>query len=306
MTKQSFALNIPGGLAASNISLILKGNRDVGICGHNHIPGTPWGTAASDADPTDPDLCFYINAGKEVYHVPRPDGTPHPGDNPEVNSECGLAKCIPGIITRSLGIASKRRSDFDAYGNPDILVDPNYQTPDIWEVLGFSSEAEMNQKITWASAPTMYTDTADADTSTPQYVKITTTDATARVDTAGTNAANDDITLNVYTLPGGFAKGVLWLRVNGITPGGGGGSSNKSFHWKGLVYIDDTLVVAAQGGTGDFWVLGSVAVKGDMLPEKKGGGGKRGMQVLYSQKGIDNTLEEQIGHFIILNWREAK
>ena len=307
VVKRQISVNIPGGLAAANAYFVAKGQRDIAVCGHVHKESTPWGTYASDTDPGGSHhYCYEQDAsGNELYHVRRKDGTPHPVDNPEVNPECAEAGCIPGIVTTSWSLRAGNRSDFDAYGNPDVLIDPDYTTPEIWEILGFESEAAMLSEIDWLTDPSAseytYTSPTAADTASPKFVHITPALANRTVRVMDPDNPAGVIIDSVYYLPGGrYGKGVLWIEGSAHIRNGG-------FKWKGLIYVEHHLITPKQGSPGAFWVLGSVCVKGDIYPEHGGGGaGIKPIQVLYCPRTIDNSINVEAGSFHILKWREVR
>ncbi len=330
IVKYSIVTNIPSGLAASSVALnvvvTIFSSRDVRVDGHVCKPNTPWWTVPST---TKPDAHTYevnvpflgytpsdgfgqpfhwtyeTNAAgdTELYHVRRFDNTFHPETNMEYNDECGKTGCIPGIVTPTLvggglvGIAGS--NDLHVYGNPDILLDPNFTTPKIWELLGFKTEADMNDNITWTTVNTqgdfdnlMYTNSTDADNHDPQFIKV---------DNAG-------FTLNLRN----YGRGVLWVTGDAYTSRNDNlGTRGNPFGWKGIVYVGGDLIlyqsVLSESNT---WILGTIAVEGDVRADGTiaGGGVASGQTfyIIYSPKVINSVTDSRVGRFIILNWREIK
>ena len=322
IVKYSISTNTSAGLAASAVSLntliSILSERDLRVDSHVNKSTTPWWAVPSTEDPGDP----YNNGNKtpegdaihwtyetnvagdtELYHARRLDDSFHPKRNLEYDDECGHTGCIPGIVTPSLAggglVGVMSSNDLHVYGNPDIYLDANFTTPEIWEMLGFKTEGDMNDNITWTTVNTqasfeskLYSTPTDADNNDPQFIKV-----------------DNATTLNLKK----YGRGVLWVTgdaeaayVNGFFGG------RKTFGWKGIVYISGDLEL--KGALGFFsnyensWILGTCAVKGDVTASGTGAEVHTEITfyVIYSPTVINNVTESAAGRFIILNWREIK
>jgi len=67
----------------------------------------------------------------------------------------------------------------------------------------------------------------------------------------------------------------------------------QNLTFKGLIYVEGTVRL-----TGNFWVLGSLAVQGG-TPFSSGGG-----TFLYSKEALDQKVGDAMD-FVILSWKEG-
>ncbi len=215
----------------SNIKLKLQGT--VNFCGHNHVANTPGGT--------EPPAC-------SLWHMTRADTLPHPMPCPVEDPKCTAVRCIPGILTT--GDSIKIEGAAVTYGNPDSSSDSSNPFYEIWEVLGYETEADMDDAINWKSS-------------------------TSPVD--GFTKVEGDLHLTGNT----EGKGVLWVRGDLLISGNyrfrGIIYVNNDFHLTGNSWILGSIIVKGEfvteltplAGTAD--VLYSSRAIQDMILESLGG-----------------------------------
>lgn len=217
----------------SDIKLKLGGT--VNFCGHNHVANTPSGTT--------PPAC-------SLWHVTRAD-TPllHPMPCLAVDPKCTAVGCIPGVLTT--GDSIKIEGAAVTYGNPDLSSDSTNPFYEIWEVLGYDTEADMDAAINWKSG----TDPVDGFTKVEGDLHLTT----------------------------GNENGVLWvkgdlLKISGNYNFRGIIYVRKDFELTGTVWIlgsiivkGETLLELAPGPGGTATVLYSSRAIQDVILESLGG-----------------------------------
>ena len=311
VSQQRINIKVSSALSAATIVLRETGNADPYICGHNHdintpynvIPLDPEGPALSPAPHwpgAAPVTCWDDTlsgtGGQQVgyprYHIPAPyDSVKHPSFNhyyynPIANSWnihrieydefCTRAGCLAGIATTSSSISSFGESKSHIFGNPDIIVKYNIVVPELYEVLGFSSEGEMNDNITWENVLTLPTDTDNF-----RYFKITPPTGTWVGIPSGTQT-----------------KGIIW--VNGNIDFKSGGGHNGYFQHKGLLYIQKDWTGNTSGNV-DIWVLGAMVIKGTMDVKVTG---RVRVFFMYSSLALEKTVESNLEYFKLLGWKE--
>ncbi len=313
ISKQEIEVEVYSALSSTTFVWKMTGNTDVYICGHNHklstdppvCPFFPLTDGPNkDVDGQAAVSCWTENGATPpipLYHVEAPfDATDHPTFNHwyyniglgtfqanriEYDKFCSQVGCVAGIATTSAGIGSYGATKSHIFGNPDFIVRQNITIPPIWELLGFSTEAELdieaNKHGGW----------------------IWTTDEGVGL----LNAANDD-DIKFYKLPDGTkfptkntvikSRGIIWAVGDLYLRSGG---ANQGLYHKGLIYVENDFSESAAGGNFDFWILGAMSVRGD-ISDMHTSGNKR-IFFMYSKDALEESVSSA-SYFKILGWKE--
>ncbi len=304
ISKQEVVLKTISALSSSAITWRMTGNTDIYVCGHNHKMSTPYDVAPFDPTASPPrkpgSSGNAISCWKDtviggdtipLYHVQtRYDSTEHPlynhyYYNPYTHTEeinrieydpfCSEVGCVAGIATTAIGVGNYGATKSHMFGNPDIIVKQEIVIPEIWEVLGFESEAEMNDAITWETT-----------------IRSATSD--------------DDI--GFFKLPGGTqipfnstikSRGVIWVDGDLFKRSG-----SRSFFHKGLLYVSGDFKESSAGGTYDLWILGTMMVNGNIDSLHTSGNSR--IFFMYSKDALTSTVESSLSYYKLLGWKEVE
>ncbi|HAV92531.1 TPA: hypothetical protein DCW38_05045, partial [candidate division WOR-3 bacterium] len=237
-----------------------------------------------------------------LYHVSTMyDSLEHPGYNHkywfsntntwgynriEFDKFCSDVGCKAGMATKSSGISSFGSVRRCIFGNPDYVIKSEIVVPPLYEILGFSSQAQMEEEIDWiegASASIIQVAANDSDVS---FYKIN-----------GTAELPKDVNMPNVT---DYSRGIIWITGDLLTTG-----SNEPFRHKGLIYVDGIMTKDAGGGGPNnvFWVLGALAVRDSI--ENLHLSGQKVLCILYSKDALDKTVERNLSYFKLLGWKEV-
>ncbi|MEO0237619.1 MAG: hypothetical protein ABIN35_05225 [candidate division WOR-3 bacterium] len=307
ISKQEVNIKVQSALSSSTIAWQMTGNTDVYVCGHNHLLSTPFNVCPFDPTTSAPHQpgsstpavsCWAVQSGtgsyatgKPLYHVEIDSVDSHPGKNHyfynyykhtwninrlEYDPYCTRAGCLAGIATTSSSVGNYGATKSHIFGNPDIIIKYDLVIPELYEVLGYSSEAEMNEAINWETSLV-------SDPVNIRYFKLG----------AGPGSVIEIPTINSQTV------GIIW--VNGSVRLRAG---SRSFQHKGLLYIQENLLEnSIPGGNYDFWVLGAMMVKG-YIDDIHTSGNKR-MFFMYSKDALSQTVEQDLRFYKLIGWKEV-
>ncbi|MDI6700228.1 MAG: hypothetical protein QME48_03245 [bacterium] len=305
ISKQEVNIKVQSALSSSTIAWQMTGNTDVYVCGHNHLLSTPYNVCPFD--PTTPPphqpgsstpavSCWAVASGSyqtgtPLYHVEIDSCDSHPGKNHyfynyynhtwninrlEYDPYCTRAGCLAGIATTSSSVGNYGATKSHIFGNPDIIIKYDITIPELYQVLGYASEAEMNDAINWET-------TLVDDPTTIRYFKLG----------SGLGSVVEIPTINSRTM------GIIW--INGSVRLRAGA---RNFQHKGLLYIQgDLLETSTPGGNYDFWVLGAMMVKG-YIDNIHTSGNKR-MFFMYSKDALTQTVEQHLRFYKLIGWKEV-
>ncbi len=311
ISKQEIEVMVYSALSTSTLSWRLTGNTDLFICGHNHVISTPYHVCPFHPITENPSKpvnslaavpCWTEDSSATDtlprYHVETPyDTVEHPTFNHwyyntglgtfqanriEYDRYCSQVGCVAGVATTAAGIGTYGAQKSHLFGNPDIIVRQNIVIPEIWELLGFGTEAELN--IEADNHGGWITTTASLPTTAPD---------------------DDDVKFYKFpdgtTLPTGnttYSRGVIWVQGDLLLENGG----TISFYHKGLLYIENDFT---QGGTNagnyNFWILGAMAIKNN-IPDFHTSGVLQ-MIFMYSKDALEESVSSA-SYFKILGWKE--
>ncbi|MDD3804515.1 MAG: pilus assembly PilX N-terminal domain-containing protein [bacterium] len=308
ISKQEVNIKVQSALSSATIVWQMTGNTDIYVCGHNHLMSTPYNVCPFDPTSAPPHVpgsaaaavsCWEVNAGSgsfqtgmPSFHVQVPfDSDSHPGYNHyfydyihntwninriEYDQFCTRAGCLAGIATTSTSVGNYGAAKSHIFGNPDIIIRYDVVIPELFEVLGFSSEDEMENSIDWENSLV-------SDETTVRYFKL----GSGPLSTVAIPTANDTRTMGIIWIDGN-------LRLN---------AGARNFQHKGLVYVSgDLLETSTPGGNYDIWILGAMMVKGD-IDDIHTSGNKR-MFFMYSKESLSQTVESDLRFFKLLGWKE--
>ncbi|MEO0281344.1 MAG: hypothetical protein ABIN05_03220 [candidate division WOR-3 bacterium] len=307
ISKQEVNIKVQSALSSSTIAWQMTGNTDVYVCGHNHLLSTPFNVCPFDPTTSAPHQpgssapavsCWAVQSGtgsyatgRPLYHVEIDSVDSHPGKNHyfynyykhtwninrlEYDPYCTRAGCLAGIATTSSSVGNYGATKSHIFGNPDIIIKYDLVIPELYEVLGYSSEAEMNEAINWETSLV-------SDPVNIRYFKLG----------AGPGSVIEIPTINSQTV------GIIW--VNGSVRLRAG---SRSFQHKGLLYIQENLLEnSIPGGNYDFWVLGAMMVKG-YIDDIHTSGNKR-MFFMYSKDALSQTVEQDLRFYKLIGWKEV-
>ncbi len=307
ISKQEVNIKVQSALSSSTIAWQMTGNTDVYVCGHNHLLSTPYNVCPFD--PTTPPphqpgssapavSCWAVASGSgsfqtgtPLYHVEIDSCDSHPGKNHyfynyynntwninrlEYDPYCTRAGCLAGIATTSSSVGNYGATKSHIFGNPDIIIKYDLTIPELYQVLGYSSEAEMNEAINWET-------TLVNDPTTIRYFKLG----------SGLGSVVEIPSISSQTM------GIIW--VNGSVRLKAG---SRNFQHKGLLYIQgDLLETSTPGGNYDFWILGAMMVKG-YIDNIHTSGNKR-MFFMYSKDALTQTVEQDLRFYKLIGWKEV-
>lgn len=306
ISKQEVNIKVQSALSAATIVLQSTGNVDPYVCGHNHRMDTPfnvcplapgaslWPAPGFTGAPTtcwDDSLAGTASQqiGPPKYHVNTPyDSTYHPSYNHyywnpvahgwainriEYDEYCSRVGCLAGIATTSANLSSFGASMYHIFGNPDIIVKYSIVIPELYELLGFSSESEMNDNIPWNDVTTL-----PNDPDSVRYYRITPATGTWTGIPTGTQT-----------------KGIIWVKGDIDFHSGNGYSQHK-----GLLYVEGNWT-GNVAGTVDVWILGAMVIKGFMDVHATG---NARIFFMYSSEALKQTVESDLEFFKLLGWKE--
>ncbi|GEM_PF-2397826 len=320
IAKQELDMKIEASLFTGTLSstsfLTLFGSSGTFVSGHNHRLSTPFNVVPFD--PTTPapkapgsssssaisDWSVKTGTGsyatgEPLYLVEIDSVDSHPGKNHyfynyydgtwninriEIDPYCSKAGCVAGVTTTSSSAGNYGTSKKQIFGNPDIMIKYESVVPELYEILGYASEEEMNEAINWET-------TLVDDPDSVRYFKL------------GSGLGSVvDLPTNTPTR----TMGVIWingdLRIRSFLFFG----SNKLLQHKGLIYVDGDFYQSGfiSLSKTDFWVLGSLLVKGDVGDFSFLASSTR-MFFLYSKEALINTLKESTFYYRLIGWKEV-
>ncbi|MEW6684801.1 MAG: PilX N-terminal domain-containing pilus assembly protein [Candidatus Edwardsbacteria bacterium] len=271
VTKRPVSVNSQAGIA-SGTNINATGN--LSVCGHNHRDVFPIETNVK--------VGHDQGAARGCYDFPSDSGhIPILPDShlfttsPPPDAECTNVGCMPGITT-TVGHTINSSGSYEYHGNPDSISGGLTECYDIWKVLGYNTEDEMNLNsgIVWTEHP-------------------------GGTVSSGTLAGFIRVTDNNLKLTGGTNHhGVIWVRKTAAGP------ANvklelQSVSFRGLLYSDDDLQL-----TSNAKVLGGLVAKGKFTATIQPASG--GAEIFYSKKAIEKEVQKGLGAFIVLSWREVE
>lgn len=306
VSKQEVNIQVTSALSSAAITWQMTGNTDVYVCGHNHKIETPYTCAPYDPSTAPPHVpggsgsvvsCWSDTAGlqqKPVYHVEAPyDSLKHPAYNHrfynyitdtwninriEYDQFCSQVGCVAGIATQTSSIGNYGATKQHIFGNPDILIKHTIVIPELYEVLGFESQSEMEEAINWEE---ITAGSLPIDSVNIRYYKL-------------------DGQTTPVSIPSSNSKtrGIIWIDGNMRLNAG-----SRNFMHKGLLYVSGNLLeTSTPGGNYDFWVLGAMMVKGQ-IDDIHTSGNKR-MFFMYCNESLSETVEQDLRYFKLLGWKE--
>jgi len=307
ISKQEITIKVQAALSSATITWQMTGNTDVYVCGHNHLLSTPYNVVPFDPTTPPPHApggataisCWAVEpgsgsyaTGRPLYHVEIDSVDSHPGRNHyfynyynhtwninriEFDPYCTKAGCLAGIATTSSSLGNYGATKSHMFGNPDIIIKYDIVIPELYEVLGYSSEEEMNDAINWET-------TLVDDPDNIRYFKL---------------GSGPGSVVELPTNTSTRTMGIIW--INGDVRLNAG---HRYFQHKGLLYIQGNLLeTSTPGGNYDFWILGSMMVKG-YIDNIHTSGNKR-MFFLYSKEALTQTVEHDLRFYKLIGWKEV-
>ncbi len=273
VAKNKFTTSAPASLSGKGMGLLVKGNTSTYVCGHNHLD-LPFPNIDTDTTYFDTNL-----------HIPRPDGKAHPSLLMEYDSICGQTGCIAGMLSEDVSVLQRGpNSTLMYHGNPDVSYTPNYDPPELWELLGYNSEADMLADTIWEDLSTYGNEWPNiVDTTSFHYF-----------------ICNADTLFIQNTSTKSKIRGIIYARhnVSFKVP-----VSTPVYALKGMLYVEgDFYRPDSVYGRPLLWVLGSTIVKGDFVSASWG---QFKMWFLYSSEYADKVRERiHPRGFRVLGWKE--
>lgn len=299
VAKQELQIMAQSALTTTSLAWEGVGANSTKLCGHNHLISTPWRTYPSTSTALT-SSCWYEIGGIPQYHVTaRYDTTEHPTYNHflynpatgsfsyqhiEFDDFCSEVACVAGAATKGSASQIHGAATGRVFGNPDIIVRSEITVPDLWDMLGYNSKTEMlnDPSMNWQGDITNFSGSGE-------FHNYHLTNASGTV----------LLPKNSHTIT--YTHGIVYVD-DSLEILSGGGPFTCGFLHKGLVYVEKDCIEGGAGGAYDFWLLGAMMVKGQMLGKKAG---ITKFTWLYCSEALKQSVSETKSFYRILGWKEV-
>jgi Tfp pilus assembly protein PilX len=223
---------------------------------------------------TSPDITDTLFGGCSAPPTSQEEVDPEHGIPYGQMLETNLSNYSPGVWSTKAGVAPNA----DVFGGNDTEPwkdeDVGAAWIPLWQMLGLGSQAALDAILATANVTEAHVDGSGILTAAPQGL--------IHID----NAGGDVVKLTSATPADDDGWGLMYIT---------GDAQFQSLEFKGLIYIEGDADI-----TGNFWLMGCMAIKGTAVGDFSAGNGT----FLYSKDALDWWVNKGL-KFVTLTWREV-